>query len=243
MQTLARTQCSLLAFSGRTANVRRIAHGRVIHVLEILGLSDAVRGSWKYGDFHLSQDGSSTQSDLDLVVQHATNDEKSAISSSIHTLLSPTLDVRVSVHAADSLLAMDLKDSFVLNMGEFLSKVAGQTEHPESRDYVMAKIVLLLLRCNPAERYSQVAARLGTPDAILAIRVKLGVRVKLPRSAALRLVANSDHPVVAEFQRTCVRQDNWVDAASYVRSNIGNCPTIADWLRNYLLSKLSDTGL
>jgi hypothetical protein len=119
-----------------------------------------VRGSWYHGDFHLG-DGES-HSDLDLYEPSLSLQQEAKLV--VDGIGKP---LRVSRQPDDyrALLTMDEARLFasLLLLAE-----------PCDIGYVRAKVALLILRERPSERYGDVARRMGTRGARLALATKLG---------------------------------------------------------------------
>lgn len=209
----------------------------VWQIIESRGLGQSIRGSWKYGDFHLDQSGRSL-SDLDLVVGELSSYGRAALRESLIAGL--PIEMNVSIHPKDSLLKMSLEESRVLNICEFISKLGAARSRYLS--YHRAKILLLLLRQSTIERYREVAVRLGTPQAQHALRVKLGQSSRFTIHDSVALASNSRELKMFEFIERCVIQE---PTASYLASlvkDLGACTTIDPWLKEHLLGKMMTRG-
>jgi hypothetical protein len=221
---------------------REKAKSVVLELLKCHGLSQALRGSWKYDDFHLSKDGSHSLSDLDLVMNGVSDDARHQQAEILQNELSTVLALRVSIHGGDSLLEMNLSDSFVLNMGEFIAKTSRiDPERPEY-SYTLAKISLLMLRNFTPERYINVSKRIHTCEAETAIAVKLGEETYFPTQAASKLLSLSCHSTVEFFLSNCVHRSPNQETIDLVKEQVRKCRSIAPWLQNYLISKI-DSGV
>lgn len=211
----------------------------IVAVLRRHHLLNALRGSWKYNDFHFDSVDESTRSDLDLVVDGMSSVKRLELEATLQMDFADNFALRVSIHGADSLLKMSLADSFMLNTGEFIAKTQKLEVGSPDYDYTLAKIVLLLLRTSPEERYNDVANRIGTPEVRLALDVKLGLDSAFPTEKALLLLCSSEHAIAREFIEECVLtvpSPNFVDT---VRCHIRRCHTIAPWLQEYLINKIN----
>lgn len=222
---------------------RENAKSVVLDLLMCHNFSQALRGSWKYDDFHLSEDGSQSLSDLDLVMDGVSGDVRRQHAAVLRNELSKVLALRVSIHDSDSLLDMNLGDSFVLNMGEFIAKTRQIVpEHP-LYSYTLAKISLLILRNFTTERYMGVSKRLHTCEAETAIAVKLGEETYFSTEAASKLLSLSTHSTVEYFLSNCVQRPPSQETIKSVKEQIQKCSSIAPWLQNYLISKMDVTTL
>lgn len=146
--------------------------------------------------------------------------------------------LRVSVHGADSLLKMSLTDSFILNIGEFISKTWELKVNDPDYDYTLAKISLLLLRSFQEERYAAVASRIDTPEVHLALDVKLGRESAFPPEKAALLLRSNGHSIACEFVKECVLARSSPAFVVTICSRIRSCQSIAPWLQEYLISKM-----
>lgn len=221
-----------------TMLVREKTKSLILDLLRRHGLSDALRGSWKYDDFHLSQDGSESLSDLDLVMGGVLDDVRCNYVEVLQNDLSAVLALRVSIHSHDSLLEMNLSDSFVLNMGEFIAKtIRIDPKHP-LYSYTLAKISLLILRNFPSERYIDVSKRINTREAENAIAVKLGEEAYFSKEAASMLLSLSGYSTVEYFLSNCVQKLPNQETIKSVKEQIRTCNSIDPWLQNYLINKI-----
>lgn len=215
----------------------------VVDTLQRHRLSGALRGSWKYDDFHLAATGALTRSDLDLVVDGLTPAERLQTQAILQADFGNSMALRVSVHGADSLLKMNLADSFILNIGEFISKTRKLKAGNPDYDYTLAKITLLLLRSFPEERYGAVAARIGTPEVQLALDVKLGLESAFPPEKAAILLHSNASPVVREFIEAYVLAAPSPAFVDTIRNRVRRCQSIDPWLQEYLLSKMGGAAI
>lgn len=214
----------------------------VVDTLQRHRLSGALRGSWKYDDFHLAPTGALTRSDLDLVVDGLTPAERLQTQVALQADFGSSMALRVSVHGADSLLKMNLADSFILNIGEFISKTQKLKAGDPDYDYTLAKITLLLLRSFPEERYAAVAARIATPEVQLALGVKLGLESAFsPKKSAMLLHSNAS-PIVREFIDAYVLAVPSPAFVDTIRNRVRRCQSIDLWLQEYLISKMGGTA-
>ncbi|MGH9904341.1 MAG: hypothetical protein ACRD8U_02015 [Pyrinomonadaceae bacterium] len=203
----------------------------------------AIRGSWKYDDFHLSRDGTQTRSDLDLVVEGASQDLRTEYKTAIQLDLEEKRPpLRVSIHAADSLLTMNLDDSFFLNIGEFIAKTNRLKPGEPAYDYTLAKISLLLLRRFPQERYVDVSSRAATPEVEMALGVKLGYFCAFSNGAAATLLSCSQHSTVRLFVQECVVKRASQEFIDFICQRVRFCKSIDPWLQDYLISKVNGTN-
>jgi len=215
---------------------RKDAQAAVLQFLEVRDLGKSLRGSWKYGDFHLDQRGRSL-SDLDLVVEELSTHDRAALRTSLVAEL--PIMMNVSIHPRDSLLVMNLQESRILNICEFISKLRVPSH---DLSYARAKILLLLSRQNTLERYRDVAVRLGTSQSQRALRVKLGQSFKFSTCDSVALASSSGQVKVVEFIEQCVVQE---PATSYLDSlvkDLASCTTIDPWLKQHLLGKMGVQG-
>jgi len=205
-------------------------------------LSNAIRGSWKHNDFHLAPTGELTRSDLDLVVEGLSPTERQQTQSTLQADIGNSMLLRVSVHGADSLLKMSLADSFILNIGEFISKTRELKAGDPDYDYTLAKITLLLSRSFPEERYAAVAARIDAPEVHLALNVKLGLESVFPPEKAELLLRSSAYPIVREFVAGHIMGAPSPAFVDTIRNRVRHCQSIDLWLQEYLVSKMGGTA-
>lgn len=211
----------------------------ILDCLRRHNLLTALRGSWKYNDFHFDQVGKSTRSDLDLVVEWLSLVKRQELTTTVQNDFADKFTLRVSIHGADSLLKMSLADSFILNTGEFIAKTKKLEVGSPNYDYTLAKIVLLLLRISPEERYGDVAKRIGTPEAHQALGVKIGSYSIFSIDQALTLLYSSERTIAHEFAEQCVLTVPNQQIVETICCRVRNCRTIAPWLQQYLIQKIN----
>lgn len=212
---------------------RKYAQEVVLQFLEFRDLRQSVRGSWRYGDFHLDQSGRSL-SDLDLVVEELYPHDRAALRTSLIAEL--PIVMNVSIHPRDSLIEMNLQESRILNTCEFISKLRAWPRHDLS--YTRAKILLLLSRQSTLERYTDVAARLGTPQSRHALRVKLGQSSRFSIHDSVALASSSGQVKAVEFIEQCVVQEPTPSFLARLVKDLRSCTTIDSWLKQHLLGKM-----
>ncbi|MBI3916365.1 MAG: hypothetical protein HY322_05095 [Betaproteobacteria bacterium] len=222
----------------RTMRIERLR--LIVETLQRHNLLNALRGSWKHNDFHLDCSGRFSLSDLDLVVDGKSVLERKQLQITLQEELKDSFPLRVSIHGEDSLLKMNLVDSFVLSTGEFISKTRNRQD--PNYDYALAKIALLFLRSFLDERLFAVATRIGTPEARLALDVKLGLRSTFPTESAAALLYSDASPITIEFVEECVLAPPSARFVEIIRSRVRSCPTIDPWLQEYLISKMDATA-
>ena len=118
----------------------------------------SLRGSWRWGDFHLDQGRSC--SDVDLFAA-------TPAGGMLDTGIGP---LRLAVHAVDYEPHVSLPVSYAFA----LVNLATARLAPDGDPYLLAKAQLMLARQHASERYTDVAARVGAPAAPLLAR-KLGL--------------------------------------------------------------------
>ncbi len=212
--------------------------GLIVDTLQRHHISNALRGSWKHNDFHLDPTGLLTRSDLDLVVEGLSSMERLQTQATLQADFGNSMFLRVSVHGADSLLKMNLADSFILNIGEFISKTRELNAGDPDYDYTLAKIALLLLRSFSEERYAAVAVRIGTPEVRLALDVKLGLESAFPPEKAAMLLHSSANSLACEFVEECVLAVPSPAFVDTIRNRVHCCQSIDPWLQEYLICKM-----
>lgn len=212
---------------------RNYAQEVVLQFLKLRGLRQSVRGSWKYGDFHLNQKGTSL-SDLDLVIEDLSSEDRVALRTSLIAEL--PIRMNVSIHPKDSLLEMSLEESRILNVCEFVSKLG--TCSLRELSYARAKILLLLARQSISERYGDVAARLGTPQSQQALRVKLGQSSRFTIPDSVAIACSSGQVKAVELIEQCVVQQPTSSYLASLIKDLRSCTTIDSWLKQHLLGKL-----
>jgi len=202
----------------------------------------AIGGSWAANDFHLTRSGDSSLSDVDAVIL-----QRDVASTRLHVERHITLgagrnvlNLRVSVHGASYEDKLSLPDAHC--MGVILMAQSSVAAESKLRRYLQCKSALSLLRSRPAERYGEVAARIGSETAVRMYGVKLGVvdTVEADQIRRELALAGSDLPLhdlavkflVGGFDRSALLQ-----LLSYVDSHFHT----VEWLRDYLAAKVLAT--
>jgi hypothetical protein len=127
----------------------------------------SLRGSWRWGDFHLDRAGRRSCSDVDLYASTPTSAAATAAGGVLDTGIGP---LRLAVHAVDYEPHVSLPVSYAFALVNLATARLGRDDDP----YLLAKAQLMLARQHAGERYTDVAARVGTPAAPLLAR-KLGL--------------------------------------------------------------------
>jgi hypothetical protein len=142
----------------RLRGQRLAALGSVVDVVQ--GLGCELRGSWRWGDFHLDEHGSWSCSDIDVV--HTA----SGLPGTVESLAGP---LRLAAHAVDyeAVLSGRMSAAFAL------VNLASARLAEGNRRYVEAKCQLMLARRSIDERYADVAVRVGGAG-LLARKLGIG---------------------------------------------------------------------
>ena len=146
------------------ARLRR-SRGRALATVEAAAAAagaGALRGSWRWGDFHLDERTGRSCSDVDLFGRdtHAAG--------RLSTGAGP---LRVAVHAVDYERSVSLRVSYAFALVNLATARVARADDP----YLLAKAQLMLARQDTGERYADVAARLGGPPAVRLVGRKLGL--------------------------------------------------------------------
>lgn len=228
---------SMLPHTARTMRTRR--RRSIVRILDSLELTSALRGSWLYGDFHLSECGQWSHSDLDLVVHGAGANERAEIAFEVQSRLAKVIEISVSVHPADYIEVMSLADARILVIGECLANLMYRV--PTGRvtaDYVRAKGSLMIMRTSMRERYASVAREVGSRDALMAFFVKLGVIETFSVGACRQLLSCCSESPAVEFLRKCLCGSLDSEYVKETARLLGGVRSVDPWLRNNLLDKM-----
>ena len=213
---------------------RHRARKFVARVLRDCGASQALSGSWKHGDFHLSPDGISF-SDVDLICPDLSDRQAVRLREQVRAMLSERFVMRVSVHTRPSLRRMSIEDArFFLGL-EYVTSVLRDSA---TLDYLRSKIALLANRQYVAERYQSVSRRLGLEVATRALEVKLGTETNFSTLSGLQLLgalkdARSRDLLSELFTQTPTGA--WGE--THLRELRRAAPTIDNWLKDYAEEK------
>lgn len=151
-----------------------------------------VRGSFGHGDFHLSRNGQTSFSDLDLLYPGCGDLERVHRAQSIQELLDVEhgLRLRVSVQPADMYTSLSPSDSRYLAIGEYLRHCDEYARDAARSSYLLAKATLAVLRSGAQERYGETADRLRCSASRHALCVKLGMYESFEFSEAQQLLTS-----------------------------------------------------
>lgn len=165
--------CDLLGIGGdRARRLHATRSGGLDGVLATAHrIGGQVRGSWRWGDFHLDERSGWSCSDLDLHGGTPPLDGH---------VDSPLGRLRVSVHAVDYEPMISPRVSFSFA----LVNLAAARLAPEADPYVLGKCQLMLARASVDERYADVACRVGGPAGAWLLARKLGIHQPAPPSWA-----------------------------------------------------------
>jgi len=222
------------------ASIRGYRRDRILDHLRDRGIETSIRGSWLYGDFHLSKEGDYSLSDLDLVIDGETLARCGEIAHEVATSLKQVISLRVSVHPARYLEAMELDDAKFLVIGEYLANVKcyvplGQT----TKDYIRAKCALMVLRNSISERYAEVARRIGTIEAYQALSVKLGSSDVFSSEVCCKLLSECSEQTVVEYSRYCLLDDVSDNHLDSILRRLANSSSVHPWLLKNLARKIN----
>lgn len=172
LDTVHELACDLIGLGGRRA--RRLHARRRDALDEVLAEADRLggdlRGSWRWGDFHLDERSCRSRSDIDLFGGDAPPGGWAA------TDVGP---LRVATHAVDYEAAMSPRVSCAFA----LVNLAAARLAPDADPYVVAKCRLMLARTTVRERYADVARRVGGPAGAWLLASKLGIALPPPRGS------------------------------------------------------------
>lgn len=220
-------------------DLRDSRRDRLFAVLNTHGVLEGLRGSWLYGDFHLSCTGQRSLSDVDLVVTSISEIKRSLLARRLTDEITEFLPMRVSIHKEDSLQYMSLSDAVLMAIAEFIVKLRHDVPQCRvTRDYLRAKITLLLHRNTLNERYSAVANRVGGPHATRALDVKLGSSESFPLESAVTLLESLRGALPLEFGQECLVQEPTDDYIEFVEKRVRLAKTVEPWLQQYVIDKI-----
>jgi hypothetical protein len=159
---------------------------------------DALRGSWRFGDYHFDLDSGTSFSDLDLLVLRPPKLDPDAIGRLCDSV-SPLVK-RVSVKPVDEFSqTLTLESATWVAVAAFVARMTHPPCHPVERTYVLAKVLLHLHRRSVPARYGAIAAQIATRAARGALHVKLGWALTLPAGAAADLLRSAPPVEPAEI--------------------------------------------
>jgi hypothetical protein len=225
-------------YLARRAHLAGAVHDTVMAVS--YPVRPVLRGSFCHSDFHLLTTGAATMSDVDLIIEGMDKHDRDDLANRISLALRATtgLTLNVSAHPRDTFYPLSRSDASFLAIGEFIRHIDEYVADSIAASFLYAKICLLVLRKQQAERYVNTGARIGTSEATRAVMVKLGLVQEFPVDAMLALLRTARSEEASLFARYCV--ERYPDKAFrewYVRSL--RCRTRIDsWLRNYVADRV-----
>jgi hypothetical protein len=212
---------------------------RIFYILDENNALEFLRGSWKFGDFHLNIDGTKSFSDLDLLIEGIDEKERTNKIKLFSDKISKCIDCVVSIHTQNSLETMNMEASQLLAIGEYISKYMRHIAlGGASLDYIQAKFLLILLRKNSIERYKDVVNRIGNSDIEQVFEIKLGKRDVLDLKKAKKLIENNGDNLAKLFLNYCLINEPKDFFVETIVKRIRNSKTIDKWLRKYLIQKI-----
>lgn len=199
-----------------------------------------LKGSFRHGDFHLIAPNT-TFSDLDLVLPNVGEDARHDHEQEVRSALAARgWHLRVSVQASDSTAGLDLDESRLLTVAEFVRFHDLHRRSASSWAYLIGKVTLGVLRQRPQERTTETAARIGSDHALAANRARLGHDPSFTNADALRLLDGHGASIpVATTLGTAIETGSIEQARSRVLGDIG-AMTAVPWLRERMIELLSD---
>jgi hypothetical protein len=199
---------------------------------------DAVRGSWRYGDFHLSSYGRISMSDLDLVITGMTDSEIASLRPEIERRLAPALQIPVSIHPLESMRGMSSDDARLLAIGEYLISILRKVQAGRmSADYARAKVTLLFLRRTTDERYPEVAFRMDEPGIIRAAKVKLGIAADFTVADMTHCLQNERDETIQRFIAGCLLHNPTSEFVRKWERDVRAASSVSQWLKEFLISR------
>lgn len=195
-------------------------------------------GSFHHGDFHLYENMELSLSDVDLVAVGASSKERYVVADQVRSEIErhAGLSLRVSVHPEHDLSRLTSSDGRFLAIGEYLRYAV--SSDPKYKNFLLAKVTLLLLRDDRSERYASVAYRLNKPEADLALQIKLGLSDEPFASSAVNLLLGSSHPEPRIFAERFLSPDTTVERIYEYAGELRLRSGISKWLRNYVASSV-----
>jgi len=221
---------------------RALTREFLLRILKKYKLTDYnLKGSWKANDFHLSIEGNTSYSDVDILIKGIDEIKRKALMEKINHDFSEYFDnpISVSIHSGNSLYQMNIFDAHILGVAEYIAQYRKiQINSFCSKDYIDAKFTLLLLRKSFDERYQDIAEKIGTIEAKRALDVKLGKKRKFPYEYAKSLIHKFGTPTAVQFLNNCLLNKPNDDTAKSILSQLSRCKTIDQWLYNHLVNKI-----
>ncbi len=191
-----------------------------------------IKGSFKYGDFHFNIARRETLSDLDLTLDCATERDRHhlAVSVSEQIYMSAGARIRVSVQAHNHHDGLNLPDSRLLAVGEYLRHAPSIPAGHPAHAYLLAKACLGVLRSRPSQRPRDIAMLLGSSLALTALGVKLGTLDSFSAVSAQALldqgIASPESAILTEVIQ---RAPSESDAQQFI-AELGRRPDVHPWL-------------
>ena len=145
----------------RAQRVRRRRHAALGSVERACFPAGSLRGSWRWGDFHLDERGGHSCSDIDLFGRDAHPER----------LRTGAGALRVAVHTVDYERTVSLRVSYAFALVNLATARLERADDP----YLLAKAQLMLARRDARERYADVAARIGGVAGARLLSRKLGL--------------------------------------------------------------------
>jgi hypothetical protein len=146
----------------RVQRVRRRRHEALVSVLRAADAVGSLRGSWRWGDFHLDERTRASCSDVDLFGREAYSADR---------LRTAAGSLRVAVHAVDYERTVSVRVSYAFALVNLAVARLERADDP----YLLAKAQLMLARQDARERYADVAARVGGASGARLLARKLGL--------------------------------------------------------------------
>jgi hypothetical protein len=146
----------------RAQRLRRQRRAALASVQQAAALAGSLRGSWRWGDFHLDEHTRRSCSDVDLFGREA--DAPANLRTAAGRL-------RVAVHDVDYEATVSLRVNFAFALVNLAVARLERTDDP----YLLAKAQLMLARRDAGERYADVAARVGGDPGARLLARKLGL--------------------------------------------------------------------
>lgn len=200
-----------------------------------------IRGSWMHSDFHLDPNLEFTNSDIDLISQSNVSNRNDLIIKDIENKLSNILKMKVSVHNEDHLTNIELPDSKIKNIYEYLIHfLKASVSNKPASDYFKAKIMMLLMKTvERNQRYAALRDEIASASMKNLYNIKIGIEKEIENELLEEMIISHGDATALSFYENCIKG---LPDASYMESihkKFMKCQSISNWLKSYILNKRS----
>jgi hypothetical protein len=218
---------------------RKLLRQKIIKVID--GFADvlALRGSWKYDDFHLNLNKDITYSDIDLLANSKQNFNREKILMPIEIQLKNIINIKLSIHPDDHFEKISLEDSKLKTIYEYIVYYKNCIiTRRTPLNYFKAKTLLLLMKSEEKQqRYFDIYDEVNHPGIVNLYNMKIGITETFQKHFVSDMVAKKGDLIIKSFFDNCIEHQPQEHYFSEIHRRFISAKSISPWLKSYIISK------